>query len=68
MVDYHVLSMDKVGGEVTDHGVVMRQEDAKWVSKQVWAPDCAQGSDGRFYLYFPARNKEGRSLASPIIG
>jgi hypothetical protein len=59
MVDYHVLSMDRPGAEVTDHGVALRQEDVPWVSKQVWAPDCAKGADGRFYLYFPARDKKG---------
>lgn len=59
MVDYHVLSMDTVGAPVTDHGVALKADDVPWVSKQVWAPDCAQGPDGKFYLYFPARDKEG---------
>lgn len=59
MQDYHVLSMDRVGGEVTDHGVALSMGDVPWVSKQMWAPDCAQGKDGRYYMYFPARNKEG---------
>lgn len=59
MVDYHVLSMDRVGASTTDHGIAMRMEDVKWVKKQLWAPDCARGNDGRFYLYFPARDHEG---------
>ncbi|ORX37627.1 glycoside hydrolase family 43 protein [Kockovaella imperatae] len=59
MEDYHVLSMDDVGGEVTDHGVALKASDVPWVSKQVWAPDCAKGQDGKYYLYFPARDKEG---------
>lgn len=59
MVDYHVLSMDRVGAPVTDHGIALKAEDVPWVSKQVWAPDCAQGPDGKFYLYFPARDKQG---------
>ena len=59
MVDYHVLSMDRVGAPVTDHGVALKTEDVLWVSKQLWAPDCAKGADGKFYLYFPARDKEG---------
>jgi len=62
MADYHVVSMDKVGGEVIDHGVAMKVEDVKWASKQLWAPDAAKGSDGKYYLYFPARNQEGESL------
>ena len=59
MMDYHVLSMDQVGEPVTDHGIALRAEDVPWVSKQVWAPDCAKGPDGRYYLCFPARDKEG---------
>lgn len=58
MVDYHVLSMDSIGGEVKDHGVALKLEDIPWVSKQLWAPDAAT-KDGKFYLYFPARDKEG---------
>lgn len=59
MVDYHVVSMDRVGAKVIDHGVGLRVEDVKWASKQLWAPDAFQGKDGRFYLCFPARDKKG---------
>lgn len=62
MVDYHVISMDRVGAEVTDHGVALKAEDVPWVSKQLWAPDAAKGADGKYYLYFPARDKEGESV------
>lgn len=65
MEDYHVLSMDRVGGEVTDHGVAMKVEDVPWASKQVWAPDAFKGKDGKYYLCFPARDKEGESI--PLI-
>ena len=41
----------------------MKVEDVKWVSKQLWAPDAAKGSDGKYYLYFPARNKKGTSIS-----
>ncbi|KAF2749592.1 glycoside hydrolase family 43 protein [Sporormia fimetaria CBS 119925] len=58
MNDYHVFSMDSVGGEVTDHGVVLSQADIPWVSKQLWAPDAAS-KNGKYYLYFPARDKDG---------
>jgi len=58
MNDYHVFSLDSVGGPVTDHGVVLKQEDIPWVSKQLWAPDAAT-KNGKYYLYFPARDKEG---------
>ncbi len=50
MVDYHVLS--------TDHGVALKADDIPWVSKQVWAPDCAE-KNGKFYFYYPARDKDG---------
>ena len=59
MVDYHVISMDRVGGKVTDHGVGLKVEDVKWASKQLWAPDAFQGKDGKFYLCFPARDHDG---------
>lgn len=58
MVDYHVFSMDSVGGEVTDHGVALALEDVPWASKQLWAPDAAY-KNGTYYLYFPARDKDG---------
>jgi beta-xylosidase len=58
MADYHVLSLDTVEGPTTDHGVVLKMEDVPWVSKQLWAPDAAF-KDGTYYLYFPARDKQG---------
>jgi hypothetical protein len=64
MVDYHVLSMDKVGAKVTDHGVGLRMEDIPWVSKQLWAPDAFKGQDGRYWLCFPARDQDGAHIAS----
>ncbi|KAI1327057.1 glycoside hydrolase family 43 protein [Xylariaceae sp. FL0255] len=45
--------------KVTDHGPVLRASDVPWVSKQMWAPDCARSpTDGRYYLYFPARDRD----------
>ncbi|KAJ6015434.1 Xylosidase/arabinosidase [Penicillium herquei] len=58
MVDYHVFSMDSADGPVTDHGVVLSVDDVPWVSKQMWAPDAAE-KNGKYYLYFPARDKSG---------
>ncbi|KAJ5328928.1 hypothetical protein N7452_009318 [Penicillium brevicompactum] len=57
MADYHVLSMDTVGGPVTDHGIALQDSDVPWVSKQLWAPDAAT-KNGKYYLFFPARDKE----------
>ena len=58
MADYHVFSMETVGGPVTDHGVALKLEDVPWASKQLWAPDAAY-KNGTYYLFFPARDAEG---------
>ena len=58
MEDYHVLSMDGPGSECTDHGTALHMKDVPWVSKQMWAPDAAY-KNGKYYLYFPARDHEG---------
>ena len=56
MEDYHVFSMAKTGGDVTDHGQVLHVKDVPWASQQMWAPDAAY-KDGKYYLFFPARDK-----------
>lgn len=58
MVDYHVFSMDSIDGEVVDHGQVLSLADVPWAGKQLWAPDAAF-RDGQYYLFFPARDKQG---------
>lgn len=58
MADYHVFSLDAIGGPVTDHGVALALEDVPWASRQLWAPDAAE-KKGTYYLYFPARDKDG---------
>jgi len=58
MRDYHVLSMDRIGGQVTVHPVALALEDVPWASRQLWAPDAAR-KDGRYYLYFPAKDHQG---------
>lgn len=57
MRDYHILSMDSVGGPVTDHGVALDVKDIPWAGRQLWAPDAAF-SNGKYYLYFPLKDKE----------
>ena len=56
MRDYHVYSMDSIGGKITDHGVALRKEDIPWAGRQLWAPDAAF-KDGTYYLYFPMKDK-----------
>ncbi|MEX0770052.1 MAG: hypothetical protein WD035_04915 [Balneolaceae bacterium] len=36
MRDYHVFSMDSVGGGVTDHGVALSLDDVPWAGRQMW--------------------------------
>ncbi|WP_017730219.1 glycoside hydrolase family 43 protein [Nafulsella turpanensis] len=56
MKDYHVFSMDSIGGEITDHGVALDIKDIPWAGRQLWAPDAAY-KDGTYYLYFPVKDK-----------
>jgi hypothetical protein len=58
MRDYHVYSLDKIGGKVTDHGVALDVKDVPWADKQMWAPDAAY-KKGTYFFYFPAKDKEG---------
>ena len=67
MVDYHVFSLAAVGGEVTDHGVALDLKDVPWASKQLWAPDAAH-QNGKYYLYFPARDKAGVFRIGVAVG
>lgn len=56
MRDYHILSMDSVGGKVTDHGVALDIRDIPWAGRQLWAPDAAFANN-TYYLYFPVKDK-----------
>ncbi|MBO9204421.1 MULTISPECIES: glycoside hydrolase family 43 protein [Niastella] len=57
MMDYHILSMDSVGGKITDHGVALNIKDIPWAGRQLWAPDAAFAND-TYYLYFPVKDKK----------
>ncbi|MEP7321998.1 MAG: glycoside hydrolase family 43 protein [Saprospiraceae bacterium] len=71
MRDYHILSMDSIGGKVTDNGVAIDIKDIPWGGKQLWAPDAAF-ANGKYYLYFPLKDKKSifkigvATSASPI--
>lgn len=58
MRDYRVLSMDSIGAPVTVHPVALDVKDVPWAEKQMWAPDAAF-KGGTYYLYFPAKDKQG---------
>jgi hypothetical protein len=57
MMDYHILSMDSIGGKVTDHGIALDIKDVPWAGRQMWAPDAAFANN-TYYLYFPVKNKQ----------
>lgn len=57
MMDYHILSMDKIGGPVKDNGVALDIKNIPWAGRQLWAPDAAY-ANGTYYLYFPVKNKQ----------
>lgn len=57
MMDYHILSMDSIGGKVTDHGVALDIKNIPWAGRQLWAPDAAYANN-RYYLYFPVKDKQ----------
>jgi hypothetical protein len=57
MRDYHVFSLDQIGGAITDHGVALDIANVPWAGRQMWAPDAAE-KNGRYYFYFPAKDKQ----------
>jgi hypothetical protein len=57
MRDYHVFSMDAIGGPITDHGVALDMKNVPWAGRQMWAPDAAE-KNGKYYLYFPVKDKQ----------
>lgn len=67
MRDYHVLSMDNLDAECVDNGEVFSEKDVAWVSEQLWAPD-AICKNGKCYLVFPARDKQGDFRLGVAIG
>ena len=67
MEDYHVLSMEDMEGEVSDHGVALHVKDVPWAEKQMWAPDAAF-RNGKYYLYFPAKRPDGVFQIGVAIG
>jgi hypothetical protein len=67
MKDYRVLSMDSIDGPVTVHDVALDVKDVPWASRQMWAPDAAE-KDGKYYLYFPVKDKDGVFRIGAAVG
>jgi hypothetical protein len=67
MEDYHVLRLDSPTGKAVDCGVALHVKDVAWAERQMWAPDAAT-KDGKFYLYFPAKRKDGIFQIGVAVG
>jgi hypothetical protein len=67
MTDYHVLSQAGPDGATTDHGEALHLRQVPWAARQMWAPDVAF-KDGRYYLYFPARDQDGVFRIGVAVG
>ena len=67
MKDYHVYEMKDTETYPRDCGCVFTLKDVKWASKQLWAPDCEE-KDGKYYFYFPARDKNGMFRVGVAVG
>src|ERR1044072_6837947 len=67
MKDYQVLSMDSIGGPVTVHPVALDIKDVPWAKEKMWAPDAAE-KDGKYYFYFPVKDKEGVFRIGAAVG
>jgi beta-xylosidase len=60
MIDYYIYSSTDLV-KWTDEGKGLAMSDVPWVKEYMWAPDCAF-KDGTYYLYFPARGKDGKFM------
>ncbi len=68
MRDSHVLSTDDpMHGEVVDHGKVLDIADIPWAGRQLWDSDVAE-KDGKYYLYFPVKDKNDVFHTGVAIG
>ena len=67
MEDYHVISMDNITSKAIDNGVALHVDDVPWAERQMWAPD-ANEKDGKFYLFFPAKDYDGIFRIGVAIG
>jgi len=67
MMDYHVFSMEDIGAEIVDHGQVLHLDDVPWAMSKAWDCDC-QYKNGKYYLYFPAHDKDGIFRTGVAVG
>lgn len=51
------LPLSSILGELTS-SKILDLPDVPWAKKQLWAPDATE-KDGKYYLFFPAKDPEG---------
>jgi len=68
MRDYHVFSMnDPSDSNAKNLGKILDIDDVPWAKRQMWAPDIAK-KDGKYYFYFPAKDKNDVFRIGVAIG
>ena len=68
MRDYHVFSMnDPSDLSAKNLGKILDIDDVPWAKRQMWAPDIAK-KDGKYYFYFPAKDKNDVFRIGVAIG
>lgn len=69
MDGYHVFSSNDMVSW-TDHGEIFHSSDVPWAWKKggfLWAPGSAR-KNGKYYLYYPIRNRDGKWCIGVAIG
>ncbi len=67
MDGYHVFSSSDLV-HWTDHGEIMNSKDISWaLSGWLWAPAAAR-KDGKYYLYYPIKDKQNHWTIGVAIG
>ncbi|KAL5121772.1 hypothetical protein ACEQ8H_000459 [Pleosporales sp. CAS-2024a] len=58
MKDYYVLTQTDIHQPAKVANKILDLLDVPWAQKQLWAPDATE-KNGKFYLYFPAKDPDG---------
>jgi beta-xylosidase len=67
MDGYHLFSSPDLV-HWTDHGEVMHSRDISWaLGGWLWAPGAAR-KDGKYYLYYPVKDKQSRWVTGVGVG
>ncbi|CAE7031703.1 hypothetical protein CFE70_004473 [Pyrenophora teres f. teres 0-1] len=58
MKDYYVLIQVDINKPAKVGSKILDLPDIPWAEQQLWAPDATE-KNGKYYLYFPAKDKDG---------